>query len=474
MKKLLIFFGILICLGSCDDGFVELNVDPNNPTEVPSSLLLGDIIRVTNNLNYWSFTGGDMGSCWGQHWSKVQYNDEERYIVRTGIIQSYWEDMYASVISDAKAMEDLALAEENSAGQGVAIIMQAYGFHMLTDIYGDIPFTDAIKGGEGNTTPSYDTQEVVYEGILAMLDDAVTKLQAGGTITASSDLIYGGDTDKWQKFANSLKFRCLMRISAAKDVASELQALVSAGNMFSSNDDEAKLPYLESDPNANPTYETVVYGGRAEYKVSSVLVELLETLNDPRLPVYAQTNSDGEYRGKIPGYTELPSKDYNYDNVSAIGEKYLEATLPGYMVSYTELLFLHAEAAQKGYISGSASDYYLKAIENSFLENEISDQYAAYINQAPVVLSADNASALKQIGEQKWLGLYGQGLETWIEWKRTKYPVLTPAIDGYISTIPLRFTYPSIEQSVNASAYSEAVNRLDGGDKLSSSMWWIK
>jgi len=474
MKKILfILVGFLITLGSCEDGFEEFSVDPNNPVVVPSSLIMGDVIRVTNNLNYWSFTGSDMGACWSQQWAKVQYNDEERYIVRTGVVQSYWDGMYADVISDANDAYLFAVEEDNAAVQGAALVMQAYAFLMLTDIYGDIPFTEGIKATEGNFAPVYDSQETVYDGVLKLLTKADSTLAVGtGEFTATSDLVYAGDVSKWVKFANSLKFRALMRISGKRDVSSELQALVSSGKLFASTDEEAKMDYLDNDPNANPIFETIVFGGRAEYKVSDILVTMLNTFNDPRLPVYVQKNEDGEYRGKPAGIKQLPSDDYNYTNVSAIGEKYLDPNLPGYMVGYTELMFLMAEAALNGDISGDASTYYLKGIESSFAENGISDAYAAYVAQAPIILSATKATAEKQIGEQKWLALFGQGLESWIEWKRTQYPVLAPALESTLSTVPYRFAYPTLESSVNKTNYDAAAAAI-GGDKLTTKVWWM-
>lgn len=475
MKKILfILVGFLIFLGSCDEQFEEINVDPNNPTAVPSSLLLGDVIRVANNLNYWSFTGGDMGACWSQQWAKVQYNDEERYIIRTGVVQSYWDGMYADVIADATDMYNLAKDEGNYSVQGAALVMQAYGFSMLTDVFGDIPFKEAIKGDEGNFQPAYDTQEAVYDGILGLLTRADSALNVGsGTITGTSDLMYNGDVSKWIKFANSLKFRALMRISAKRNVSSELQALMSSGKLFSSLAEEAKMIYLDNDPNANPIYETVVFGGRSEYKVSSNLVEMLELLNDPRLPVYAQKNGDGVYRGKPAGFVKLPSDDYNYNNVSPIGKMYLDPNLPGYMLGYSELMFLMAEAALEGYISGDAATFYLNGIEASFNENGISADYSAYVAQAPVILSGTKATALKQIAEQKWLALFGQGLEAWIEWKRTQYPVLSPAFESTLSTVPYRYPYPTLEQSVNKGSYDAAAASI-GGDKMTTKVWWMK
>jgi hypothetical protein len=208
----ILLFGLLVSV-SCDSDFEEINQDPNNPVAVPSDLLIPGIARGAQNRSYSTFVGGDMGACWSQQFSKVQYNDEERYIPRQGVITSVWDDFYSVVISDANSMYNIAMTEENNNMMGVALTLQAYGFAFLTDAYGDIPFTEAIKAGEGIISPAYDDQEVVYQGILDMLDQAIALLGTSGSIDSTNDIIYQGDASKWKKFASSLKFRVLMRAS---------------------------------------------------------------------------------------------------------------------------------------------------------------------------------------------------------------------------------------------------------------------
>lgn len=475
MRKILLlsvfFIGMTFSIG-CDNGFEDLNTNPNDPITVPSGLLIADVVFNAGNSLYSTFVGGDMGSCWAQHWGKVQYNDEERYVPRENVIElTIWKTYYEDVISDARSMQLIAETEENKNVQGVGLVMQAYGYSVLTDMFGAIPFTDAIKASEGNFTPAYDSQETVYNGILAMLDQADELLSAdGGTINPTSDILYGGNWSKWEKFANSLKFRALMRISGKKDVSNDLKDLVANRNMFTSRDDEAKLIYLSADPSANPLYETIIFGNRGEHKLNSKLVDMLADLNDPRLPVYARPNTDGEYRGKPAGIEDVPSDDYNYDNVSAVGLFYLQPESPAYFVSYSELAFLMAEAAQRGLIGGNAATYYDMGVTASFEANELGAAAAAdYLAQGTVAYSA--ANGLQQIAEQNWMALFCQGVEAWTEWRRTGFPALLPAAEGAISEIPSRYTYPAIEQSVNKAAYEAAV-ASQGPNLLTTKVWW--
>jgi hypothetical protein len=475
MKKINIIlytFLSFLLVTSCDTDFEELNTDPNNSTAVPAHLLLGGPQRIYMNTLYSAQRGGDMGECWAQHWSKVQYNDEARYVPRRGVIDGVWNTMYASVISESKAMFTLAEAEGNSALQGVSLVMQAVAFQTLVDLYGPVPFTEAVNGDI--LQPAYDSEATVYEGILSLLTEADELLSGGGTIFSTSDLFYAGDASKWKKLANSLKFRALMRISSTRSVGAELQPLI--GKMFTSNDDSAQLAYLAAPDDANPIFQTIVNGNRAEYKVNSVLVELLQSLNDDRLPVMAGVNASGNILGKPSGYgnqTTLPNEDlgYTYANISPLGSFYLRAELPGVLMSYSQLCFLVAQAANEGYISGgvtAASESYKKGIRANFAFNGL--DATNYLAQLGIDFDTQSDGRTK-IATQEWIALFGQGFESWTEVRRNKIPVLSPAIEGDINQIPSRLYYPTTEPSLNKESYNAGV-QLIGADNLTSPLFW--
>ena len=472
MKKISILFVALLGLfvTSCEKDFETVNTDPNKPTAVPAHLLLGNLLRVNQNVIYGMGVGGDMGMCWGQHASKVQYNDEERYIPRRGTINNVWNVLYASVISDAKSMYILADSEGNDNLKGISLIMQANAFQILTDLYGPIPFSQACQPGV--LKPAYDSQKDVYTGIVDLLTQADALLASGsGSIPATSDLAFGGDVTKWRKLANSLKFKALMRTSKVQNVSAQLQALVTASNMMTSNSDSAALTYLTAQPDANPIYETVVFGARAEYKMSSVFVNKLNSLTDPRLAVMASKNSSGAYVGNAPGV----ENSGNYPAYSSFGSFYLKPTLLGVIMSYSQSEFLLAEAANEGYISGGiagALSHYDAAIQSNFDFNGISASAPTYIAQ-PTVTFASQAEARTKIGEQVWISLFGQGIEAWTEWRRTGYPALLPVANAATATIPSRFYYPDTEVSLNKANYEAASASLTGGDKLTSRLWWM-
>lgn len=462
-KFYILFILSLLLTVACDSNFEEMNKDPNNPTTVPSSLLIPGITTAAMNNMYSTFVGGDMGACWAQQISKVQYNDEERFYPRTSVIDAFWSNMYSDVVADADAMYKLGVEEGNNNTMGVALVLKSYGFLVLTDVFGDIPYSEALRVDEGIISPAYDSQSDVYTGVLAMLDDASDLLGTGGTIDSTSDVIYGGDATLWKKFANSLKFRALMRISAKVNVSSELQALYDEGMMFTSNDEEAKLIYTSAFPNANPIYETIKYGTRNEFKACSTLTNLMSA--DPRLDVYFDPVGAAVV-GKEPGVADVPSATYNYANVSAVGSFYLEPELPGYFMSYSELEFLIAEAAMKNYITGAdAATHYANGISASFQSANNTPDAATTISSNPV--------SLLNIYKQKYIALYWQGIEVWTEWRRTGYPLLQTVTDANPSyTVANRYYYCTDEASINASNYNAAV-ASQGADLLSTKVWWM-
>ncbi|UGU14466.1 SusD/RagB family nutrient-binding outer membrane lipoprotein [Sinomicrobium kalidii] len=477
MKKILYVLFSLIMITGCDKDFEELNTDPNNPVALPAHLLLGGSQRIYSNVLYGVLggAGGDMGAVWAQTWTKVQYNDEERYVPRRGVIDNIWDTMYSDVISEANAMYSLAEAEGNANLQAISLIIQASGFQFLTELYGPIPFTEAMD--PNILKPVYDNEATVYEGVIDMYTQAANMLSTGGgEVVASSDLYYGGDITKWKKLANSLKFRALMRISSTRDVSAELQALINGGQMFTSNADNAQVSYLPNQPDANPIYELIDFGARPEYKVNSALVEMMESLNDPRLEVYAAPNADGDIMGKPAGYgnqTTLPNEalGYTYANISGLGEFYLNPELPGTIMSYAQLSFLKAEAANEGYISGGTAQalvYYNEGIQASFEFNGLSA--STYLAQ-PGIGFTTQADAREKIGQQLWLALFDQGFEAWTEWRRTKIPALEPAAEAAINQIPSRYYYPTTEVSLNKDNYDSGAQRL-GGDELTSPLFW--
>lgn len=463
VRTLAITLGFLVT--SCANDFEKINTTPNNALETDPNLLIAASIQNLENTLYNMQIGGDMGMCWAQHNSKVQYNDEEKYIPRRGQMNALWDATYATVIKELKEAYTFAGNQGNTNLQAVSLVLEANAFQILTDVYGPVVYSQF-----GETFPAYDSQEAVYDGILAKLDQAETLFASGtGDFKATADLLYGGDVAKWRKLGASLKFKALMRISKVRNVSSQLQALYDSGLLMSSNADSAQMVYTSAAPDANPIFETVVSSNRNEYKVSSVLVDQLTNYNDPRLAVYAKRNNANLYVGNDPGVENAS----NYNGFSAIGTKYLDATLPAVILSYAQVELFVAEAINEGYVSGgltAARTHFVNGINANFVFNGLAASPAYTSN--PSVDFGSQSDARAKIATQMWLALYGQGIEAWTEWRRTGFPVLSPAAGAAITSIPKRFYYSTDESTFNKTSYNQAISTLNNGDSMLSKLWF--
>jgi hypothetical protein len=480
------FFLLAISLFSCTGDFEEVNTNPNNPVSTTPNLLLTgverDMMRTLLNETW------GIGNIVIQHTAKNQFVNEDRYL--WGELNSVWNAVYDNM----RDVNNIIIqAEETNQPnyRGVALILRSWMFSLATDCYGDVPYSQAAQGKTGMLFPQYDTQEEIYNGILNDLAEANTLLD--GAINVSGDLIYGGEVKKWRKLANSLRLRYLMRISDRKDVSSDMQAILNdpaTNPIFESNEDHAVYTYQASSPNQFPLF-TARIGSFNEFRASKTMVDYLTNLNDLRLYIYFRPTPETEvtpstdddiYEGIPNGLDDVIAQTYNGGQQfqSRIGPLFYEqANSPngiqvakGVIMTYAELQFVLAEAREKDLINtGSADDFYTKAIQASFEYYGITPE-ASYFVQDDVAYTGSQDEKLEKIGNQKWAASYFQGFEAWFNWKRTGYPVLQPSVDNQNDDrIPVRFIYPRIEQSLNAANRDAAVGR-QGADDINTRVWW--
>jgi len=478
--KILSVFGALAAMTACAD-LTSINQNPNGPLDVPPPSILPSVIQtVVGNINGVTSLNIRGGGLWVQYYSEIQYRDEDKYIVRSGTSGGW--NLYNGGLEDIQRMIAKGEASKTPNWSAVGRIMKSYTYSVMTDAMGALPYSQALRG-DTNLAPVYDTQQQIYNGMLADLAQANTEIDLAGFGFPKGDLMYGGKMIRWKRFANSLRLRLaihLSKVDAAK-AASEATAAVAAG-VFVSDSDNAQLMYLATSPNRNPIYNDA--RGRDDYGMSKTFVDSLKSWNDPRLPIFAQLNKDTivanrTYQGLPNGLNDGEGTNLFY--ISRIGAFWRETpNAPMALLTYSEVLFLEAEAAERGWIAGSPAALYAAAITASFKQYGITSPavVSAYLAD-PRVAYAGGAAGLTQIAYQKWVSLFMQGAESWTEVRRTGVPSLVPGPRavfgaGVPGKIPERLPYDDNEAVLNKANLDAAVaaQGFSAGNDIQKPLWF--
>ncbi|HEY0037214.1 MAG TPA: SusD/RagB family nutrient-binding outer membrane lipoprotein [Longimicrobium sp.] len=470
---------LVLALGAsaCDSGLTEINENPNDPEVVPADNVFANGIASGVGRAFGANFNMTLTALWAQHMAKIQYIDEDRYDLRDQAVNAHWTGFYSVPLQDFQDVVNSGADNNRPNVEAQGLVMRSWLFQIMTDVWGDIPYSEALRGtGEARiVTPKYDTQEQVYNGILADLKRANDIIGAGAAIN-DGDLIYDGDMPSWKKFANSLRLRAAMRLSQVNPTLARTEAAAAiAAGVFTSNADNAVLNYTPSAPSQSPLYlNQIGFGGsRDDHGISATMVNTLKALNDPRLPVYAQPAPvDKQYRGAMNGPSDANAPVLN--TISRLGTYFLRADWPAPLMTYAEVLFLRAEATQRGYVAGDAAALYRAGIRASM---EMYDVPTASIN-AYIAQPSVTYNGLSSIAQQKWIALFMNGPEAYAEVRRLNSPTLTPASGSVIGArIPVRIFYPTNEESYNKANLEAAVARNGGQgipEGLLTPVWWDK
>jgi Starch-binding associating with outer membrane len=519
IRTSLVAASLVAGLTACDaDKLTEVNVNPNNPEVVSSqSLFTNSVVGLMQSLRGSGLTHGFAG-VWSQHFSEIQYPETDLHQPRTANIDTFWARFYTGTITGPTmgSMQDLnqILVQSPTSVNIIAptLVFRAFALQTLTDMWGDVPFTEAGRGSEV-LTPKYDAQSVVYDSIFAMLTRAVA-IPAPSEDVTSPNYVRMGDADpvypgksaaaqaaSWTKLANSLRARAGLRLSqvdAAKSKAQLTAAL--AGPVFTSNADNASVSWpggTLGNPLCLNWLNAGCGGTRDDQRVSKRLVDTLKANSDPRLAAFADPTGNSQkaapstcdipYRGYPNGLTAPNEKnpcdptgkanfslsDYSRPNISI-----RSPDSPSWIMTYSEVLFIKAEAAERGLVGtpGQAAAFYTEAIRASLQQWGIeAADITAYLAR-PQVAYKGGAAGIQQIAYEKWVALYNQETEAWSEYRRLDSPVLKPGPDAATTTVPTRMPYPSSEQSLNATNLAAAQANQGGatGTSLSGKVWWDK
>ena len=486
MKKIYItimamMMGMASMLISCES-MDETNIDPTRMDQANAGSFLTPVIYNTGvytwqRYNSWTF---QLMQCLV---TTNSVNGVGWYRISDTAGDGAWTTYY-KWLTNAKAIYDNGVAVGDDNYKAIGLTLQCWLFELLTDAFGDVPMTEACRGDEQLYYPKFDKQVDVYRAIIDSLDSANRLFvpSKGLKYNDGGDLLYctsGTDATgitRWRKFANSLRMRALLRVLgvAELDAASKLKQMVENPAdypVFENKDESAMLFVSGVAPYEAPMTRP---SDLSSYKqLSEFFINPLKQWNDPRLPVFAvkATNKDENgkdvsgYYGLQSGYATMPTINGSAPNASKL------ATAPQSIaiMTYSELLFIKAELAQRGITTDNAQQLYEAAVEANMQQwgVELPDSY--FDNPA-----AAYDGTLKRIMEQKFYALFFIDQQQWYEYNRTGYPDV-PTGPGVATgdKMPFRYKYPAILQRMNRENYLDAVNSI-GGDEFSTRLIWQK
>lgn len=476
MKKyIIVYITTAMLIFGCTEDFVEINTNPNQPEEVSADLVLSTVISTIAGET--ALNGWNNGNIVGQLTAKINFTGFDRY--DWGTQSGIWGTYYG-ILPEINIIMESALAEgtKNTSYEGIALVLRSYAFANLTDNWGNVPFSEAIDASNGNFKPKYDTQESIYMAILDDLKKAETQLALGQPILGG-DILYGGDTQKWRKLANSLRLRYLLRVSNKLDVSSDIQAIVDSGVFISTNEDNAAMTYPANTQIDSWPVSTFRIGSFDEHRMSETSEGVLKQFNDGRMQKWFQPTDNPSddptlFVGLSNGLSEDNASNYNggASNVSRLYQPFFydsPNSVKAAIIQAAEVHFILAEAAQRLLINEDAKIYYEEGIRLSFEYWNVPQDIATYISQAGVAYDGE----LETIITQKWLASFLVGFEAWYDFRRTGLPsIIVPGPDNVNNgMVPVRFIYPDSEQTLNPENYKEAVSAI-GADDINAKGWW--
>lgn len=474
MKKLSLFSLILLVL-SCTNEFEEINTNPNAPIQVQPELLLRQIIYdIGEEMSYEGFVAGNLLS---QHFTMVDFNLFDRHDLSSPQLGGNpWPAIYTNLRDNEILLELSRASSVNAVYEGPALIMKSYLAAMLTDIYGDVPYFEALSGQDGNVTPAYDPQQDIYlndGGILNNLEEAITAIESySGAQSLDGDILFGGELDAWVRFAKSLQIKYLMRISGQVNVSTQLQILADEAEFMTDNSQNATFDFLATQPN---TFRMAVLraGDFNLFVMSETMQEITDDLVDPRVEVMYRTSSanPGSFLGLLNG-PDAASTSISVADFSLTGTIFRENSedLDANFMTSWETYFLLAEAVERGLITGDAQNLYETGVSQAFNYWHTSLP-ADYLLNGNAAYGLNGANPIEQILTQKWIANTINGYESWIEYRRTGFPNLR-SVSASLNEglIPIRMPYPADEAALNAANYAEAIS--GNQNSVNSPVWW--
>lgn len=465
-KSIILVLLLNVIWSSCSNE-LDINDDPNKPTDVPLNVLL---TASEANLAY-TLGGGAtrIPASIVQHYAghRGQPLEYGQYNITASATDNLWTNLY-EVMYDLRSIQSKAKESDSKIYLGISQILEAYTITVTTDLFGDVPYTEALQGSV-NINPKYDTQESIYTSALKLIDDGIANVKANaGLKPGTDDLIYAGNITKWEKFGNSLKLRLLNHLSkrnpnAAKTFLDTNPALIN------STSDNAKVVFGSSASNANPIHQFDVLSGRKDNAVCNTIVDKMKVYNDPRITEYFLPIVNGTLAGQIignkPGGDDDDSGEAKF---SRVGRAFASVNSQVRLLSAAEVNFIKAEIYKRSSDDALAKVSYEKAISEDFVDLGISN-VSSFLSLPEVSYN----NTLQRIMEQKWVTMFQASFESWVDWRRTGYPMLTPATTNRTNgVIPRKLSLPQTEINLNADKVKEGPGIPVPFETLKGKVWW--
>ncbi|MBC9911755.1 SusD/RagB family nutrient-binding outer membrane lipoprotein [Chitinophaga varians] len=462
--RTLAFMGCAVLLTTGCKKFLDINDDPNNPLKVSEALMLSpvEVATASQVMGGASNSNTNVVSYWMQHLSLNQQSPNlESYFMTSVDANSAWGGaLYTTIFQNLQVMNNQATAAKHYQYVAIGKTLFAYNLAITTDLWNNIPYSEAFKMPQV-TRPKYDSQESIYNVIQQLLDSALYYMDqpASKIAPGEDDFIYQGDMAQWRKLVYTLKARYYLRLTKAPGHTAGQQAdnaLAALAKGFGGNADNAAVAYPGTGNTSNPWY-AIIRPASGGVVLGQSFVDSLKVRQDPRLPIIATKNNKGEYVGR--NVNDAPASDLN--SLSTINSFYAGATARLFLITYSEALFLKAEATFIKQGAAAAEPIYREAIaaHMSMLGVEPAAQ-TAYINARPA-LAADNA--VQQIITEKYIANF-LSPEAYNDWRRTGYPQLKPYIGTTAKGIPRRWPYPAVEELTNPQPDQKAT--------INDRVWW--
>jgi hypothetical protein len=490
LKVLSVMMLGLVLISSCKKGFVEINTDPNGtPNALPQQLLGPAMVNTltVNMLRNRNFNNELMQVT-------VDPGDSEgkvfRYDIRRSLADNTWNGWYTQ-LTNFKDMYTVASQPLtfNKTYMGISLICQSWVYSLLTDTYGDIPYFESNKGREDILEPKFDKQKDIYLDIFKKLESADTLLRAAANVPGNSDPVFNGNALKWRKFGNSLYLRLLMRLSGKAEVSalciSKIKEIVETKAadypIMAGNEDAAVLRWTGNGALTSPFIGNVREQDWRALAISEFFINNLARWADPRLTTnrWSIATYQGGFAGIPSGYAPgegVGNRSYFLSTTSTT--TLMNDPLTGNIMNFSELQFILAEAAAKGWISGSAKTFYNTGVQSgiTFWIPTFAIPIDTYLASGDIAWNegASLDAKMEAIHLQKYYAMFFTDMEQWFEYRRTGHPVL-PKGAGLRNNgvMPARLPYPVYLQSANPDNYKAAV-AAQGVDDISTQVWWQK